>query len=99
MSNKRFFGRTSFSAANLLGPNVDVYLDPNGEICAGGENMKDACTQDGGSPLVCPTSTGTYSLAGLVIWGKNCGMPGVYGVYVSVPAYLTFIQSNLAATG
>nr|CAI5868343.1 unnamed protein product [Callosobruchus analis] len=62
-------------------------------------NPQKQVTQDGGSPLVCPSTSGTFSLAGLVIWGKNCGMPGVYGVYVSVPYYLSFIQSNLAATG
>lgn len=36
--------RTSYSNAALLGNNVDRYLDPNGEICAGGQTMKDACT-------------------------------------------------------
>ncbi|CAH1173862.1 unnamed protein product [Phaedon cochleariae] len=36
--------RTSFSQANLLANNVDRYLDPAGEICAGGVSMIDACT-------------------------------------------------------
>ncbi|KAJ8943349.1 hypothetical protein NQ318_000564 [Aromia moschata] len=88
--------RTSFANSNLLGSNVDTYLDSNGEICAGGVSMRDACTQDGGSPLVCADSTGTYSLAGLVIWGKNCGQAGVYGVYVNVPYYYSWIQSILS---
>ncbi|XP_023312852.1 transmembrane protease serine 11A-like, partial [Anoplophora glabripennis] len=52
--------------------------------------------QDGGSPLSCPSSTGQYSVAGLVIWGKNCGQTGVYGVYVNVPYYYTWIQSILS---
>ncbi|XP_057654293.1 tryptase beta-2-like isoform X1 [Diorhabda carinulata] len=90
--------RASFAMANLLGTNVDTYLDPNGEICAGGQSMLDACTQDGGSPLVCPSSTGTYSVAGLVIWGKNCGLTGVYGVYVNVPYYYDWIVSQMTTT-
>ncbi|XP_018564341.1 tryptase-like [Anoplophora glabripennis] len=88
--------RASFANTNLLGSNVDTYLDPNGEICAGGQSMRDACSQDGGSPLSCPSSTGQYSVAGLVIWGKNCGQTGVYGVYVNVPYYYTWIQSILS---
>ncbi|XP_072397425.1 inactive CLIP domain-containing serine protease A3-like [Diabrotica undecimpunctata] len=87
--------RASFAMANLLGTNVDTYLDPNGELCAGGVSMVDACTQDGGSPLVCPSTTGAHNIAGLVIWGKNCGQTGVYGVYVSVSNYTTWIQSQM----
>ncbi|CAH0552812.1 unnamed protein product [Brassicogethes aeneus] len=87
--------RTSFSAANLLSTNVDTYLDGNGEICAGGESQKDACSQDGGSPLVCQDTSGVYRVAGLVIWGKNCGQPGVYGVYVSIPAYYNWIETKI----
>ncbi|XP_072397606.1 inactive CLIP domain-containing serine protease A3-like [Diabrotica undecimpunctata] len=90
--------RASYAAANLLGTNVDTYLDQNGEICAGGVSMLDACTQDGGSPLVCPSTTGVYSIAGLVIWGKNCGQAGVYGVYVNVPVYATWIQGQMTTT-
>lgn len=36
--------RTSYSSPTLLGTNVDIYLDPTGEICAGGQAMRDACT-------------------------------------------------------
>lgn len=34
----------SMSSLQLLGSNVNKYLDPFGEICAGGETAKDACT-------------------------------------------------------
>ncbi|CAH1284840.1 unnamed protein product [Diabrotica balteata] len=85
--------RASFQ--NILGrPSTDAYLDQNGEICAGGVSMIDACTQDGGSPLVCPTASGALGLAGLVIWGKNCGQPGVFGVYVNTVYYTDFITTN-----
>lgn len=36
--------KKSFSRPHLLGDFVDVYLDQVGEICAGGEALKDACT-------------------------------------------------------
>lgn len=39
--------RASFANTNLLGTNVDTYLDPNGEICAGGQSMRDACSVSG----------------------------------------------------
>ncbi|GJQ78556.1 CLIPA3 [Trypoxylus dichotomus] len=86
--------RTSMAQASLLGSFVDRYLDPAGEICAGGTAQLDACTQDGGSPLMClDSTTNRYVVAGLVIWGKKCGMQGVYGVYVSVPYYRSWIDS------
>ncbi|KAF2905161.1 hypothetical protein ILUMI_01016 [Ignelater luminosus] len=85
----------SMSNATLLGTNVNLYLDPVGEICAGGQAMRDACTQDGGSPLVCLVN-GRFVVAGLVAWGKGCGQAGVYGVYVNVPNYITWIQNTLA---
>ncbi|XP_066151880.1 chymotrypsinogen A-like [Euwallacea fornicatus] len=72
--------------------NTAAYLDLPNEICAGGQAQLDTCTQDGGSPLVCPSSNGPFSLVGLVLWGKNCGQPGRYGVYLNVPSYVNWIQ-------
>lgn len=52
--------------------------------------------QDGGAPLVCQNKkTGKFTIAGLVIWGKGCGKPGVYGVYVNVPYYREWIDSAI----
>lgn len=42
-------------------------LDP-GFMCAGGEIGKDACTGDGGAPLVCQVA-GQWYVVGLVAWG------------------------------
>ncbi|XP_031333970.1 tryptase-like [Photinus pyralis] len=86
----------SMSHQSLLGQNVNMYLDPIGEICAGGEGSRDSCTYDGGSPLVCYVNNAHYVLAGVVIWGKGCGQPGTYGVYTSIPNYANWIQSVIA---
>lgn len=48
-----------------LGKNFE--LDP-GFMCAGGEPGKDACTGDGGAPLVCKVVSQWY-VVGLVNWG------------------------------
>lgn len=49
-------------------------------ICAGGELGRDACTGDGGSPLVCALegSTKRYQQVGIVALGIGCGniVPG-----------------------
>merc|ERR1712213_66031 len=41
---------------------------------------KDACTGDGGSPLVCQRLSGRWTVVGLVTWGVGCAsdVPGVY---------------------
>ncbi|XP_050304372.1 phenoloxidase-activating factor 2-like [Anthonomus grandis grandis] len=83
--------QTSYTSV-LGATNAAAYLDFPNEICAGGQAQLDACTQDGGSPLVCYSSQTTFSLVGLVLWGKNCGQAGRYGVYLNVPNYITWIQ-------
>ncbi|EDV92894.1 chymotrypsin-like protease CTRL-1 [Drosophila grimshawi] len=75
-----------------LGPSF--VLNPTSFICAGGEAGKDACTGDGGSPLVC-TSNGVWFVVGLVAWGIGCGQANVPGVYVNVGTYLPWIQTTL----
>ncbi|XP_046687702.1 phenoloxidase-activating factor 2-like [Homalodisca vitripennis] len=66
-------------------------LDQESFLCAGGEKDKDACTGDGGSPLVCEKE-GRWWLAGLVAWGVGCALPNVPGVYVNIPAMITWIH-------
>jgi len=56
----------------------------NSEICAGGIEGKDACTGDGGSPLVCEAKSGRWYVVGLVTWGVGCAESGVPGVYANV---------------
>jgi secreted trypsin-like serine protease len=64
------------------------------EICAGGEQGKDACEGDGGAPLVCQGMTGRWYVVGIVTWGVGCGLPGVPGVYARVDRFKNFINSN-----
>ncbi|KAJ3667050.1 hypothetical protein Zmor_002459 [Zophobas morio] len=58
-------------------------------MCAGGQEGKDACTGDGGAPLVCPIpdQEDRYQVVGMVAWGIGCGTEGVPGAYADV-AYL-----------
>lgn len=69
----------------------------NSFMCAGGESEIDACTGDGGSPLICPfgNTTDRYYQAGIVAWGIKCGNEGVPGVYVNVAKFRSWIESKL----
>jgi len=63
------------------------------EVCAGGEVGKDACTGDGGSPLVCQAQSGRWTVVGLVSWGIGCASE-LPGVYVKVSHYRDWINAN-----
>lgn len=63
-------------------------------VCAGGVPGKDACTGDGGSPLVCEVD-GRAELVGLVAWGIGCADPGIPAVYVNVRSYADWINAEL----
>ncbi|XP_043265903.1 phenoloxidase-activating factor 2-like [Colletes gigas] len=64
-------------------------------LCAGGEPGKDACTGDGGSPLVCQSGNGQWQVVGLVAWGIGCATQNVPGVYVNVYNYISWIMQQL----
>ena len=74
--------------------NVDLVskLHPTQNICAG-EKGKDACNGDSGGPLMCQRCDScNWYVAGVVSFGKNCG---VYpGVYTNVVEYETWIRQN-----
>ncbi|CAH0550249.1 unnamed protein product [Brassicogethes aeneus] len=70
-------------------------------ICAGGEDKKDACKGDGGSPLICPVEgqPGRYQQAGIVSWGLTCGMTNTPGVYVNIALFSDWIDYTLESHG
>jgi secreted trypsin-like serine protease len=63
------------------------------EVCAGGEQGKDACDGDGGAPLVCQSKDNRWNVVGLVTWGVDCARKGVPGIYANVYNMLGFILS------
>jgi len=71
----------------------DRFFVHNSEVCAGGQVGKDACTGDGGSPLVCQAESGRWSVVGLVAWGVGCASE-IPGVYVNIASFLDWIDFN-----
>ncbi|XP_023228456.1 uncharacterized protein LOC111628841 [Centruroides sculpturatus] len=67
-------------------------------VCAGGEPGKDACTGDGGSPMVCEVH-GIWKVVGLVSWGIGCGIPGIPGVYVNMANLRPWIENIIHKIG
>ncbi|CAH2009293.1 unnamed protein product [Acanthoscelides obtectus] len=66
------------------------------QMCAGGEEGKDACDGDGGAPLVCfVPSEDMYFQVGIVSFGAKCGESGVPGVYTDVTALRPWIEEEL----
>ncbi|KAJ8983011.1 hypothetical protein NQ317_014308 [Molorchus minor] len=66
-------------------------------VCAGGEQGKDACIGDGGSPLVCPDPENPtrYLQVGIVAWGIGCGEADIPGVYADVAKFRNWIDDEL----
>ncbi|XP_055612830.1 transmembrane protease serine 9-like [Uranotaenia lowii] len=68
----------------------------SGQLCAGGQNARDTCSGDSGSPLMhYDPQHGVWVLTGLVSLGvRDCGTEGVPGVYTNVREYLPWIKQN-----
>nr|XP_027222800.1 uncharacterized protein LOC113814922 [Penaeus vannamei] len=62
-----------------------------GILCAKSKDPK-MCLGDGGSGLVCKSSSGQYAIRGLVSWGVGC-KPNLPTAFVDVAFYLPFITS------
>ncbi|EEZ99180.1 phenoloxidase-activating factor 2 [Tribolium castaneum] len=76
-----------------LGPEFGLH---SSFMCAGGEEGKDTCKGDGGSPLMCMGEDYKYVLAGIVSWGVNCGVEKQPGVYTDVGKFKDWIRGELA---
>lgn len=86
--------QTLKSAMNKRTPGLgNQFTLSNSEVCAGGEEGKDACTGDGGSPLVCQGTSGRWTVVGLVTWGVGCASD-VPGVYAKVSHFKDWINRN-----
>jgi len=68
-------------------------------FCAGGSGAggQDACQGDSGGPLLV-SRDGSYVVAGLVSYGKGCGLEGLPGVYTRVEAYYDWVTSYTDGT-
>uniref|UniRef100_A0A2S2R9K9 Phenoloxidase-activating factor 2 n=1 Tax=Sipha flava TaxID=143950 RepID=A0A2S2R9K9_9HEMI len=66
--------------------------------CAGGEEGKDTCKGDGGSPLMCQYGDDSSNLVqvGIVAWGINCGLAGIPAVYVDVAHFSQWIHDEIS---
>ena len=51
---------------------------------------RDSCNGDSGGPVTREVGA-ERALVGLVSWGKGCGLPGIPGIYTSVPAHMEWI--------
>ncbi|XP_072943170.1 phenoloxidase-activating factor 2-like [Epargyreus clarus] len=78
------------------------YTLPDTLMCAGGEEGKDTCLGDGGSPLVCEIKASgsllRYQVYGMVVFGVNdeCGKKDVPSAYAKVPVMLDWINRKMA---
>ncbi|KAH8316422.1 hypothetical protein KR067_007575 [Drosophila pandora] len=70
-------------------------------LCAGGEEGKDTCYGDGGSPLFCtmPGLTDRFYLAGIVSWGIECAVKDVPAAYANVAYLRNWIDEKIAESG
>ncbi len=65
-------------------------------LCAGlDKGTKDSCQGDSGGPLILREASGTYSLVGLVSWGKGCAEAKAYGVYSRISWAYDWIQKSM----
>jgi len=63
-------------------------------LCAGGQDGRDTCKGDGGSPLTCELD-GSQVQAGIVSWGIGCGEDGVPAVYTDVAAAACWVDHHV----
>ncbi|EEZ99308.2 serine protease H29 [Tribolium castaneum] len=68
-------------------------------MCAGGEEGEDACTGDGGGPLVCQMAgTERFQQVGIVSWGLGCATKDVPGAYADVAFLRNWIDKKMIGT-
>ncbi|XP_037818578.1 CLIP domain-containing serine protease 14D isoform X1 [Lucilia sericata] len=75
---------------------ISIVITPT-EFCAKAEAMNDVCEGDSGGPFMERSSSGRYTLIGIVAFGPktNCGQSNLPGVYMRVSSYVDWIKSNI----
>lgn len=74
-----------------------INLDVNeNQVCAGGENGKDACAGDSGGALMVQGKKGIWYAEGVVSYGIGCGKKGWPGVYTYIPNYVDWIKKVIS---
>ncbi|RZC40172.1 Trypsin domain containing protein [Asbolus verrucosus] len=70
-------------------------------ICAEGESGADACSGDGGGPLICSDSSNRnrFYQVGIVSWGVGCEEDLIPGVYTNVTEFKNWIEVKLRELG
>ncbi|XP_044259181.1 phenoloxidase-activating factor 2-like [Tribolium madens] len=65
-------------------------------MCAGGEEGEDACSGDGGGPLVCRIEgEDRFQQVGIVSWGLGCATKGIPGAYADVAFLRNWIDNEI----
>ncbi|CAG7730856.1 unnamed protein product, partial [Allacma fusca] len=65
-------------------------------MCVGHpEGKMDSCVGDSGGPLVVNQNE-TYTLAGIVSWGRGCGRPNLPGVYTRMIGLTDWVKEKAA---
>jgi len=65
-------------------------------LCAGyHEGGRDACQGDSGGPLTFKSAKGSYTLQGVVSFGKGCARAEMPGVYARVSNYIDWINAKI----
>merc|ERR1712241_253128 len=74
-------------------------IDPQRQICAGGEKGKDSCNGDSGGPLVIQNESegflAPHFQIGIVSFGTSTCGRGVPGIYTRVSQYIPWIESKM----
>lgn len=67
----------------------------------GGEEGKDSCTRDGGSPLMCSIEDNPkyFYQAGIVVAGIGCGQKDVPALYTDVAKFKDWIDEKMTVLG
>ena len=87
--NEVFIPIVSQEQAN--GPN-SYQGDLTENMLAAGAAGKDACQGDSGGPMAVMDADGRHVLAGIVSWGRGCGVEGLPGIYTRVANFTEYIH-------